>query len=127
MQLTEFQIGVIERMRKAKLDWVAEATEREWKAGNTYYIDSRCKCSKQLRKDFEKGDEMSGTQRGKLAEDLQDLALSAAWKSAYLDHRHGSGCGDQGHADSVKHANKVLKAVRQAFGFTYPERGAINV
>ena len=72
-------------------------------------------------------DAMCAAQRGRLAASLQDMVLSAAWKSAYLDHRHGSGCGDQGHVDSVKHANKVLQAMRKAFGFTYPERGAINV
>lgn len=157
MQLTDFQIGVIERMRKAKLDWVAEATEREWKAGNTYYIDTRCKASKQLRRDFEKGnaiafqasqsirelgellwqtspvglqakaDAMTASDRGRLGEQLQTVAITAAWRSAYLDARYGSGCGDQGHDDAVKAAYRVSIALRKAFGFTYPERGAINV
>jgi hypothetical protein len=33
-----------------------------------------------------------------------------------------TGCGDQGHEDSVKEANKALTRIRKALGFNYPER-----
>lgn len=74
-----------------------------------------------------KADAMSSADRGRLAQELQNVALAAVWRSAYLDARYGSGCGDQGHASAVKAANKQLTGTRKALGFTYPDRGAINV
>lgn len=72
-------------------------------------------------------DKMNTTQRGEAARELEALALGAIWRAAYLDHRYGCGCGDQGHAASVKNANKKLTACRRALGFTYPDRGTIAV
>lgn len=54
-ELTPHQTATLAKMRKAGLDWVASATEREWKGGQAYYIDTRCRCSKALRAAFEKG------------------------------------------------------------------------
>lgn len=59
MELTDLQKDVLNRMRKAGLEWVASATEREWSSGNSYYIDSRCKASQKLRRDFNKCNEIA--------------------------------------------------------------------
>ncbi len=39
----------------------------------------------------------------------------------YLDARYGHGCGDQGHTDAVKEANRLTTKVRKALGYTYPK------
>jgi hypothetical protein len=44
----------------------------------------------------------------------------------YIEQRCLTGCGDQGHDDAVKAANKVLAGVRKAMGFTYPKRGCFT-
>lgn len=57
-----------------------------------------------------------------LEKELEGIASSAAMLAAYIGHRHGGGCGDQGHAKAVKKCNKVLAQVRRAFGYniTHP-------
>lgn len=52
--LSEFQESVIQRLYAANMPFVASATRRMWSIGQTYYIDSRCKVPRGLRKDFEK-------------------------------------------------------------------------
>lgn len=74
-----------------------------------------------------KADQMPSVDRGRLSGELQSLAMNAIWKSAYLDARYGSGCGDQGHESAVKAANKATVGLRRVLGFTYPERGVIRV
>jgi hypothetical protein len=59
-----------------------------------------------------------------LASELNALVQKAVLLAAYLDHRYNTGCGDQGHAASAKKANRALKLVRKALGFTYPDEGA---
>ena len=58
---------------------------------------------------------------------IQDLERTAdglcqqyALLSGYLSLRGAAGCGDHGHEDAMKEANKKLKKVRKALGFTYP-------
>ena len=75
----------------------------------------------------EYADGLPSAQRGQYAQELQNLALSALWRSVYLDTRYGAGCGDQGHDDAVKAANKALAGCRKVLGFTYPERANIRV
>lgn len=74
-----------------------------------------------------KVDAMNGIVRGEVAKELECVALTAVWRAAYVEARYGSGCGDQGHETAVRDANKLLVKVRKAMGFTYPEKGTINV
>lgn len=53
--LTPNQLEAISELRKADFNFLASATERNWLAGKTYYIDSRVPVTKRLRKMFEKG------------------------------------------------------------------------
>lgn len=62
-------------------------------------------------------DDLDTRQRDLLGKELEDLIAKAAWVAGYLDHRHGAGCGDQGHADSVKQANKWRKGCRKVMGY----------
>ena len=55
--LSAFQENVLDRMEKADLGMVMAATRRHWQNGERYYIDARCRASKQLRADFEKGNQ----------------------------------------------------------------------
>ena len=65
MPLTDFQETVIRRMEKAGLGMVAAATKRHWELGESYYIDSRCRASRTLRRDFKRGNNIA---TGELAE-----------------------------------------------------------
>ena len=67
-------------------------------------------------------------------EELRDLVQYAdtllqrlAWKAGYLEARYGCGCGDQGHDAAVKNANKWLRGVRKAIGYSLPDAAAIHV
>ena len=51
-KLTEQQRDVIGALRVAGADWTAKATERAWKAGEAYYLDSRLAISRAIRKAF---------------------------------------------------------------------------
>lgn len=48
---------------------------------------------------------------------LEAIAARAAMLATYLDNREGHGCGDQGHVDSLKAANRVNAKVRKALGY----------
>lgn len=72
-------------------------------------------------------DRLTGEDKRQIEETLSGLVQMAAWKWAYINERYGSGCGDQGHDDAVKEANRVLTKVRKAMGFAYPDSGAIRV
>ena len=72
-------------------------------------------------------DKMTESDRGEAARKLCDLAQSAAWLSGYFFGRYGEGCGDQGHTQSIKDANKRRAGVRKSFGFTFPEAGTIRI
>ena len=52
--------------------------------------------------------------------ELSTLIQRAALLESYIMHRYNTGCGDQGHAASAKHAGAVLVKVRRALGFSYP-------
>jgi hypothetical protein len=63
-------------------------------------------------------DALNSSERRELAESLEGLLVWAARAFGYADHRHGGGCNDQGHTDSVKNSNKMAAKVRKAIGFT---------
>lgn len=60
---------------------------------------------------------LSTEERRSLCEQIEVISDRAAFVSQYLGERHGYGCGDQGHDDAVKAANKARRKVRNAFGF----------
>ena len=62
-------------------------------------------------------DEMSITDRGNLAQALLGNIRNTIRIGTYLDERYGYGCGDQGHKDSVKKANKAAHKVGDALGY----------
>lgn len=72
-------------------------------------------------------DNMPSKERGELERELDNIAQAAAWAYGYAEQRYGSGCGDQGHEDAVKEANKTLAGVRKVLGYTYPKNSAVNV
>jgi len=51
-ELTHLQKVVLEKLRKKKCFFIAEATERHWKHGEGYYIDDRVPVSRSLRAEF---------------------------------------------------------------------------
>lgn len=55
--------------------------------------------------------------------ELQAVIQRATLVTAYLEHRYLTGCGDQGHDDSCKAANKALTGVRKALGYSIPSAG----
>lgn len=68
-------------------------------------------------------------QRGTIPEAIERLdamIIKLARFRAYLDTRHGSGCGTQPHADAVKASNQTVSKIRKALGYTYPDRYQIN-
>lgn len=40
--------------------------------------------------------------------------------SSYLNFRGATGCGDHGHEAALEGAQKALKKIRRAMGYTYP-------
>ncbi len=54
---------------------------------------------------------MSSPDKYEAAKMLEHIAKQAAWLGTYAEERYGYGCGDQGHADAVKSANKAAKTV----------------
>jgi hypothetical protein len=56
--------------------------------------------------------------------DLADIAdgicQMVALLSGYLGSRGGNGCGDSGDTEALKDAQKQLKKVRKALGYTHP-------
>lgn len=59
--------------------------------------------------------------------ELSAIAQRASLLMAYVCHRFNTGCGDQGHADSAREANRVLGRVRKALGFTYPDSASVRI
>ena len=59
-----------------------------------------------------------------LAQHISDyasqLSALAAEIMGYADARGGNGCGDSGHDEAMKQAQKERKKVRAALGYTYP-------
>lgn len=61
---------------------------------------------------------MSTAQRRDVSHFLERLAERAAWLATYLEERTGYGCGDQGHEQAVRNANRAGRAVWcKAFGY----------
>lgn len=56
-------------------------------------------------------DAMSTKERGELNKELDGIAERAALLAGYLDERYGGGCGDQGHKQAMKTANRNGKMV----------------
>lgn len=50
--------------------------------------------------------------------ELEGISLRAGEMAAYIDERHGYGCGDQGHDKALKRMNKVGRTIwMKAFGY----------
>lgn len=61
---------------------------------------------------------LTNSERDVLRRQLEGLATCAGKLAAYLDERHGNGCGDQGHLKAVKAANRAGKKIWcGAFGY----------
>jgi len=56
--------------------------------------------------------DLSNVDRQKLADEIEGIAIQATFAHAYVQERHGYGCGDQGHEDAAKAANKARRKVR---------------
>ena len=69
--------------------------------------------------DWEKAvDRMKPDQRDELSTELERLSLRAGELAAYIEERHGYGCGDQGHKKAVKACNRVGKLIWcKGFGY----------
>lgn len=74
-----------------------------------------------------KGDNLNvvcDTNRSKAVRELEEKVSRAmqdlAWAQGYLMSRGAAGCGDPGHDEATKEAEKHLKKVRKAMGFTMP-------
>lgn len=57
--LTEEQRQIIEVLRQRGADWTADATERHWKSGERYYLDSRNSAGRGLKRAFERGNKQA--------------------------------------------------------------------
>ena len=55
--LTENQKTVLAKLRERGADFTAEATERHWRAGKPYYLDSRNSARKGLVRAFNRGNQ----------------------------------------------------------------------
>jgi len=55
-----------------------------------------------------------------LESELDSLTQNACMAAEYIGHRGTYGCGDSGHDKAFKAAEKKLKKVRKAIGYTYP-------
>jgi hypothetical protein len=64
------------------------------------------------------------THTGGTVQELEDMLSQSmqklAWAQGYLMARGASGCGDSGHEQARKDADKHLKKVRKAMGHTSP-------
>lgn len=54
-ELTENQKEVLEILQKRGADFTAEATERHWRNGESYYLDHRNEAATGIRRKFEQG------------------------------------------------------------------------
>jgi hypothetical protein len=62
-----------------------------------------------------------------LENELSALIQRAALLEAYISRRWNTGCGDQGHETSAKHANRRLVKIRRAMGFSYPDNLPVSI
>jgi hypothetical protein len=62
---------------------------------------------------------------GEAISELDAAIIHLTRLRGYLDGRYGHGCGDQGHADSVKSSNKLVAKVRKALGYTIAKADVI--
>ena len=61
---------------------------------------------------------MSMNEREDLRRELEGISERAGQIAGYLDMRHGSGCGDQGHDRAVKEFNRNGKMIwMRVFGY----------
>lgn len=70
---------------------------------------------------------MSVPDRQSAEQELTALVQRAALLSAYLSHRYTTGCGEQPHESSARHANRVLVRIRRALGYSYPSNTGIRI
>ncbi len=59
--------------------------------------------------------------------ELSALIQRAALLEAYISQRWNTGCGDQGHEASARHANRTIVKIRRALGFSYPSNTPMRV
>jgi hypothetical protein len=52
--------------------------------------------------------------------ELERSMLELSRLHAYLEMRHGNGCGDQGHMDALKAIDKRQKELRKVLGYIRP-------
>jgi hypothetical protein len=64
----------------------------------------------------------SGANLQEIEGNLSAMVQRAALLESYISRRFNTGCGDQGHEASAKHANKTLTKIRVAMGYSYPAR-----
>ena len=63
-------------------------------------------------------DTMPTGEREVLRQELEGISERAAVLAGYLDERHGYGCGDRGHENAIKRANRNGKMVwMKVFGY----------
>jgi len=63
-------------------------------------------------------DNLASEKRDQCRRDMEGIAYFAAAYAAYLDERHGHGCGDQGHKDADKAALKAARITwTKVFGY----------
>ena len=55
-----------------------------------------------------------------LASEASSLCAITGELSEYFEWRGAAGCGDHGHDDALKKAQKRRKKVRKALGYSYP-------
>jgi hypothetical protein len=64
------------------------------------------------------------THTGGTVRELEDMLSQSmqklAWAQGYLMARGATGCGDSGHEQACKDADKRLKKIRKAMGYTLP-------
>jgi hypothetical protein len=65
-------------------------------------------------------DKLTSSQKQELSNWLDSVIERSARLRAYVDARGAVGCGDGGHNDGVKEGNKLVRKIRKALGFTYP-------
>jgi hypothetical protein len=65
-------------------------------------------------------DDVAPSELQNMEREASSAAQNAAWISAYIGMRGANGYGDSGHERASAEANKQLKTVRKAMGYSYP-------
>lgn len=65
---------------------------------------------------------LSSEDKGECIRHLDAVIQRASMLRGYLDARYGHGCGDQGHNDGVKQANRLVSKVRKVIGYSIPKQ-----